>query len=166
MALFSRKQSVETGTEDDKYYDFPWEKRRWPVVLVYLFVALLVAVGVVFAARWAYRESTNNEQQASLTSSEEAAKEESSSKEAAEAERKNAESSEDGEEADGSAAGDGSEAASSEDGQNSDSGAAQGDSSEESVLPDSGPGGVVAIFVASSLAAAGLHYIVSVRRNN
>jgi cytoskeletal protein RodZ len=31
-------------------------------------------------------------------------------------------------------------------------------------LPNNGPGDVVAIFLASSIAAAGLHYIISVRR--
>ena len=34
-----------------------------------------------------------------------------------------------------------------------------------SSLPNNGPGDVIALFVGTSLAAAGLHYIVTVRRN-
>lgn len=36
------------------------EGRRWPVILIYGLLALLIAITVVFAGRWVYREVTNN----------------------------------------------------------------------------------------------------------
>lgn len=34
---------------------------HWPVLLVYFLLALIVATGVVFAGRWAYRKVSNSE---------------------------------------------------------------------------------------------------------
>lgn len=39
-------------------------------------------------------------------------------------------------------------------------------SSQNAQLPNNGPGDVAAIFIGSSLAAAGLHYIITIRRFN
>lgn len=35
------------------------EGRRWPVILMYIVLAFLVAVAVVFAGRWVYRKATH-----------------------------------------------------------------------------------------------------------
>ncbi|MBI2009361.1 hypothetical protein HYS84_03030 [Candidatus Saccharibacteria bacterium] len=36
------------------------EKRRWPMVVLYVILALLVATAVVFAGRWIYQQITDN----------------------------------------------------------------------------------------------------------
>ena len=36
------------------------EKRRWPMVVLYIILALLVATAVVFAGRWIYQQITDN----------------------------------------------------------------------------------------------------------
>lgn len=37
------------------------EGRRWPVLLAYTLLALIVATGVVFGGRWVYQEVSNND---------------------------------------------------------------------------------------------------------
>lgn len=54
------QKSVQVTPQPIPYEFHKKEGRRWPVLLVYFLLALIVSTGIVFAGRWAYREVSNN----------------------------------------------------------------------------------------------------------
>ena len=117
--------------------------RRWPVLVIYLIIALLVAGLLVFGARGIYRhyhKSATKTVQANKRPTEPATNAPGSSN------TTNSSS--------------GSKNNSSPQSANSQSASTSG------TLPNSGPGQVVGLFIGASLAAAGLHYVINLRRNS
>ncbi len=115
--------------------------RRWPTILVYLLLALLVAAILVFAGRTIYRAThhESSEPQPAANSGQ--------------APAKPGESSNSG--------------SSSSSGSSNKSTASSGSSGQPNTgaVPNTGPGSTVAIFTATTIAAASLHYIWSLRRS-
>lgn len=150
MALFSRRtQSVDTGVEPQVEYQQA-EGRRWPTLLVYMVTALLVSAGVVLAGRWIYDKTSD-----SSNDSEQVTTNESGNSNSLSEEQKKARNN--------SSAGNQNPVSPPPSGNNSRS-PGQSPAPQPGALPSSGPKDVVAIFITSSLAAAGLHFIVSLRR--
>lgn len=106
--------------------------RHWPVTLMYIVLAFLVACLVVFAGRWIYRKTTHQTTTSGAPSTSDNNKPPSTP----------------------------------QSGTTGSPTSGTGQSQTTSQLPNNGPGDVAAIFVGVSLATAGIHYIVSIRRFN
>lgn len=150
MAIWNRRNDSELPTSQVEYQETT--ERRWPTLIGYMLLALLVASFVVLGGKWVYNRFAGSADETPKpvkidTESKKAGTENEDKKTATNENANN----------------------SSESGQN---GSAENKnestnpSPTPSSLPNNGPGEVIALFVGSSLAAAGLHYIVSLRRLN
>jgi cytoskeletal protein RodZ len=117
--------------------------------LIQLFVMILGAIVLVILlvlfARWIYHKVHHNSEPTSVTTSQQAKENESSNSQ----QGANSQSS---------------NSSNSSGSNNSGSSSSNSSGSSNNSLPNNGPGNVIAIFAGSTLAAAGLHYIISVRR--
>lgn len=146
MALFSRNnQSVETGVEPQVEYQRN-EGRRWPTLLVYTLAALLVSAGVVLLGRWVYDKASNSSND--------------SEKVVTQTERQNSLSDEQQKARNNSSSNPNPTTPIPNSPQNRNS----APSPQSGALPSSGPEDVIPIFITSSLAATGLHFIYTLRR--
>lgn len=110
------------------------ENRRWPVLLVYTILALLVAVMVVFAGRWIYRKTTNHTAKTTTTNQGNVPAAPPTNTESNNPTNSNS------------------------------TGAEGKPITTNGQLPNNGPGDVVAIFVGATLVVGGLHYLYGLRR--
>lgn len=124
--------------------------QAWLKALALVVVAAAAIFLLVLFARWVYHEVHDNNSNNSGQGS-------SSQNSPAKSNGQNAGSSSGGSHSSSSQ----SSSAGSSSASGSSSGAGQTGGSQ---LADTGPGNVAAVFIASSLAAAGLHYIISLRR--
>lgn len=122
------------------------EGRRWTILATYLIVALLVAAGVVFGGRWIYHKvhKSNNAQPAPASGGKVPQAPTSTNKQSGASSSTNKPSTSSGQ---------------------SSSSQPPTSTPQGGQITNTGPGDVIAIFVASSLAAAALHYIISLRRS-
>ncbi len=145
----STDQPVVTPAPTHDFHEH--EGRRWPIILLYLILAFLVAVLVVFAGRWIYRSATHQgpkkvNQPASANQNQTPAPPPTATQSPTSG-AANTPSSSTNSSASGSARN-----------QTTGQPAANGQ------LPNNGPGDVVAIFVGVAAAAGGLHYLYSLRK--
>jgi hypothetical protein len=145
MAFWNRRTDSELPTSQVEYQETT--ERRWPTLVGYMLLALLVATFVVLGGKWVYNRFADSADETPKPVSID-----SERKKAANEDKKT-----------------------TKEDSSSSSTKSQGESSENdnkstsptpSSLPNNGPGEVIALFVGTSLAAAGLHYIVSLRRFN
>lgn len=129
--------------------------RRWPVVIGYLLAALLVAIAVVYLARWIYHKVSPANKPLSIPASNVSGNPPPSPP-ATPSQTPAANSQSPGS---GSSSG-----LSSNTGQSGQTSTRQSGASGQ--LPNSGPGDVVAIFVGVSLIFGGLHFLYGLRRPN
>ncbi|MBI2007797.1 hypothetical protein HYS85_00970, partial [Candidatus Saccharibacteria bacterium] len=115
------------------------EGRQWMMLLIYMLIALVVAAAVVLGGRWVYNQVRDNEP----------------AKETATTTDKVPETP--------ATSSNQSDASSEEDSDQS-TPAPSSTSSQDSELADTGPGEIMALFVTTAIAAAGLHYIYQPRR--
>jgi len=116
--------------------------RRWPMLVVYLIITLIVATLLVFGARAIYRHYHKNSVKTTSATTRPTFS---------------------GSNASGSSQASGSSANSNK---SNGSGTSSTNGQVPASLPNSGPGQVVSLFAGATLAAAGLHYIVSLRRSS
>lgn len=117
------------------------EGRQWTMLLIYMLIALIVAAGVVLGGRWIYNSVRDNEPAKETATTTERTVEPP----AATAPNQS---------------GAAPQAPSNQPSPTpTPSTARQGDE-----LADTGPGEVIALFIAATVAASGLHYIISLRR--
>lgn len=136
MAIFRRKNS-NIDTDGVSQIEFPSNTgRRWPMLFVALAAALIIALGLFYGGRWAYRSIFSDDEPA--IPAEQTAKEDNTSTQPQATPQPTP--------APSTSPGNGGAAATPD------------------RLPNNGPGEVVALFIGTSLAAAGLHYIVTLRR--
>lgn len=148
MAFWNRR-SVDTGTEDEEIYRPPG--RHWPALLLYLLIALIVATGVVFAGRWAYRKATTPENPVpTITNQTETSKTTDKSNSSSKKPTNSSTSS----------------SSSSSDSANNSTGSKSSTAKApaKQPLPNSGPSETAAIFLGSAFVASSLFYIYSLRR--
>jgi hypothetical protein len=157
MALFSRNRGTELPSESQvEYPNRPG--RRWPVLVVYIIAALLVATAVVFAGRWVYHKVSNSDKTTSVSTREGIKSTNPSPQAPAQsAEPKNPSGNS------GTAAPPSSSSRPSATTPPSKSSSPP--SPSPGSLPNNGPGEVIALFIVSSVAAAGLHYVVTTKRS-
>lgn len=148
MALLRRNQPSELPESQVEYRESS-NAKRWLTLLIYIVVALAVAVLVVLAGRWLYHQvhDTSSPNPAPV-----APKSTDQGKKAA----PNSSS--------GSKPGSNQSGGSKSGGTSSNNGNKPAPS--PGALPNNGPGDVIALFIGSSLAAAGLHYAIALRRAN
>ena len=115
------------------------EERRWPVVLMYIILAFLVAAAIVFAGRWVYqRVSNNNAKPASPTTTPQTQGQGAVPSPPA-----------------------GLSPTSPEAGANQNVPVAT-----NGQLPNNGPGDVIAIFAGTAVIVGGLHFIYNLRKKS
>jgi len=113
--------------------------RRWPAILMYLILALLVAALVVFAGRWIYRSATHQSSKTNKPASSNQSRTPSLPPATSQT----------------PATGAGSTQSQT-----------TGQPAANSQLPNNGPGDVVAIFIGTALAVGGLHFLYNLRKQN
>ena len=118
------------------------EGRQWLMLLTYLLIALIVAAGVVLGGRWVYNAVRDNEPAQEIATSTNKAPEPPA--------------------AGSNQSGESSEESSSRPPPSPSPTPSSSARSDE--LADTGPKETIAIFVTATIAGAGLHYIVSLRR--
>lgn len=148
MALL-RRRSDETGVSQVEFNQ-PSE-RRWPLLLAYLLAAVLVALILVFGGRWVYRKVTNNEPAPAPNPVQPAGT--------------NLPAQPDTSRESGGSSPSPSPTPTPSTPSSPNPGTNQNPTPPSGQLPNNGPGDVIALFVGTSLAAAALHYIVSLRRS-
>ena len=114
------------------------EDRRWPVVLMYIILAFLVAAAIVFAGRWVYDKLTGSKAQPTPTTTEQTQGQGTAPSPPAS-----------------------SSPSSPEAGANQNVPVAT-----SGQLPNNGPGDVIAIFVGTAAIVGGLHFIYSLRKKS
>ncbi|MBA3757983.1 hypothetical protein H0X09_03955 [Candidatus Saccharibacteria bacterium] len=136
MALFRRRNVDQSGNSLSQIEFNDTNERRWPMMLAALAAALLIALILFYVGRWAYRSIIGNDAEPTPVAP---IKQDSSP---------------------------------TQQGANPQSGTlpTQGSGPSPSPNPpstivDSGPGDIAALFIGTSLAAAGLHYVISLRRS-
>ncbi len=117
--------------------------RRWPMLVVYLIITLIVATLLVFGARAIYRHYHKTSVKTTSATTRPTFS---------------------GSSASGSSANKNNSSANSN--KSNGSGASSTNGQVATSLPNSGPGQVMGLFVGATLAAAGLHYIVNLRRSS
>ncbi len=118
------------------------KSRRWPVILMYIILAFVVALLVVLAGRWIYRTATH--QTAKTT------------KPGTSDNNKLPPAAPTGNQQPGSGATNSSASSAPTAGQNQTNGK----------LPNNGPGNVAAIFVGTAIVVGGLHFLYNLRKQN
>jgi cytoskeletal protein RodZ len=122
--------------------------QTWLRILVAILVGLVLVVLIVLLARWIYHKSHHAVEGTSNTSQQSAAKSSAKNASGAQPATKGSGASQ--------PAGNSSGSAATRPSTNS--------TSPNSQITNTGPGDIAAIFISTSLAAAGLHYIVNIRR--
>jgi uncharacterized membrane protein YgcG len=155
------KQKTALAEPEPRYHtaELPVEKtehgQSWPRILAGVLLAIVLIILVVLLARWIYHRSHHAVQTPPAAS---------------QSQKLNASgSSESGVQSDNSGTSSGSSSGSSSNSGSSSSSSSGGGSSSSSnpnssKISNTGPGNVAAVFVGTTLAAAGLHYLISVRR--
>jgi uncharacterized membrane protein YgcG len=165
MALLSRSPQSELPESQVEFHEESTAK-RWVTLLVYIFLALVVAVLVVLAGRWVYHKVHNSNgpnpapvapqgTSQGITSPNSTNK----SKSGTSSGNSSSGSSNSGNSSPNNSSSNSSNSS------NSSGGKIAAPSPSPSNLPNNGPGDVAALFVGSSAVAAGLHYMIRTRRN-
>jgi hypothetical protein len=149
MAIFSRRSGTELPSESQVEYSNR-SGRRWPVLVMYIVAALLVATAVVFAGRWIYDTTSNNSDNTSVSTKQGIKSTNPSPQAPAQTAAPNSSSGK---------AGTTPPPSSSASGNNRPASPPAGN------LPNNGPGEVVALFIGTSLVAAVLHYAFTLKRS-
>ncbi len=128
------------------------EGRRWPVILMYIVLAFLVALLVVFAGRWIYRKTAHQSSKVNKPVS----TNQGQAPAAPPTTTQNPPTGSNNSNSNSSAS-------------NSTFGAGKNQTVQTTPagqLPNNGPGDVIALFVGTTLAIAGLHFIYNLRKQN
>ena len=147
MAIWSRRSDSELPASQVEYQET--RERRWPTLLGYMLLALLVATAIVLSGKWLYNQFAGS---ADDTPKPVSIKTDS---------KKQTDSTNANKSEDKKAARSGSSSTSNGNSENNDN--SPSTSPSPTALPNNGPGQVIALFVSTSLAAAGLHYIITLR---
>lgn len=155
MALLRRDAPSELPESQVEYRD-PNSAKRWIMLLIYFIVALAIAVLVVLAGRWVYHKvhhTSNPNPTPVAPQGTNRAKTPSSGSANNNANKKSATNNK------SNKSGSSSSAANNGTGSNGSRPAPS-----PGALPNNGPGDVIALFVGTSLVAAGIHYAAALRR--
>ena len=134
----------------------------WLRILAGVLLAIILIILIVLLARWIYHKAHDNSQPAPATSQKSPASSSNNSTQSGTQSANNSGSGSSSSSSNGSSSNSSSSSSSSTSSGSSASGLHP--SSNPSQVSNTGPGNVAAIFVGTSLAVAGLHYLISVRR--
>ena len=126
--------------------------RPWLALLLYLLIALVVAIIIVLGGRWLYHTLRSEPAKQTTTSNTDKTAEQKAQTQ--------------GEKTESSSSNKSSNSSSSAQSSNSESQTDNSSSESSGELANTGPGQVAALFVTVTLAVSGLHFIYSLRRTN
>lgn len=137
MAIFRRQNSSQTPSNVSQVEYQQSDGRRWPMLFAALAAALLIALALFYGGRWVYRSIFGSDPQTPTP---------------IQPTRENGLQPQ-------------NTAPPAQNPTPSPTPRSNPPSPSPTQLPNNGPGNVMAVFVTTSLAAAGLHYIISLRRS-
>ena len=157
MALLRQSTTSELPDSQVEYNEESTAK-RWVTLLIYIVLALAVAVLVVLAGRWVYHKVHNTSGSNPVPVAPQGTSQGVISPNDTNKSQSGSSSGSSG------SGGSKSNNSNSTNNTNNSGGTTARPSPSPDNLPNNGPGDVAALFVGSSLVASGLHYIVSQRR--